>query len=36
MKAIIFSLLGWMMLPVMDGFAKYLSADLTSSSNYMG
>ena len=23
MKAIIFSLLGWMMLPVMDGFAKY-------------
>jgi drug/metabolite transporter (DMT)-like permease len=28
MKAIIFSLLGWMMLPVMDGFAKYLSADL--------
>jgi drug/metabolite transporter (DMT)-like permease len=28
MKAIIFSLLGWMMLPIMDGFAKYLSADL--------
>jgi drug/metabolite transporter (DMT)-like permease len=28
MKAIIFSLLGWMMLPVMDGLAKYLSADL--------
>jgi len=28
MKAIIFSLLGWMMLPVMDGFAKYLSADI--------
>ena len=28
MKAIIFSLLGWMMLPVMDGFAKYLSTDL--------
>ena len=28
MKAIIFSLLGWMILPVMDGFAKYLSADL--------
>jgi len=28
MKAVIFSLLGWMMLPVMDGFAKYLSADL--------
>jgi drug/metabolite transporter (DMT)-like permease len=28
MKAIIFSLLGWMMLPVMDGFAKHLSADL--------
>ena len=27
MKAIIFSLLGWMMLPVMDGFAKYLSSD---------
>ena len=28
MKAIIFSLLGWMFLPIMDGFAKYLSADL--------
>ena len=28
MKAIFFSLLGWMFLPVMDGFAKYLSADL--------
>jgi len=28
MKAITFSLLGWMILPVMDGFAKYLSADL--------
>ena len=28
MKAIIFSLLGWMFLPVMDGFAKYLSGDL--------
>ena len=28
MKAIIFSLLGWMMLPVMDGFAKFLSSDL--------
>ncbi|MDA9605108.1 DMT family transporter, partial [Candidatus Pelagibacter sp.] len=28
MKAIIFSLLGWMFLPVMDGFAKHLSADL--------
>ena len=28
MKAITFSLLGWMLLPVMDGFAKYLSADL--------
>ena len=28
MKAIIFSLLGWMFLPVMDGFAKYLSAEL--------
>ena len=28
MKAIIFSLLGWMFLPVMDGLAKYLSADL--------
>jgi drug/metabolite transporter (DMT)-like permease len=28
MKAIIFSLLGWMMLPVMDGLAKHLSADL--------
>jgi len=28
MKAIIFSLLGWMFLPVMDGFAKHLSEDL--------
>ena len=28
MKAIIFSLLGWIFLPVMEGFAKYLSADL--------
>ena len=28
MKAIIFSLLGWMFLPVMDGFAKFLSNDL--------
>ena len=28
MKAVIFSLLGWMFLPVMDGFAKFLSADL--------
>jgi drug/metabolite transporter (DMT)-like permease len=28
MKAIIFSLLGWMFLPFMDGFAKYLSDDL--------
>ena len=28
MKAIIFSLLGWMFLPIMDGFAKYLSTDL--------
>ena len=28
MKAIIFSLLGWMLLPVMDGFAKFLSTDL--------
>ena len=28
MKAIIFSLLGWMFLRVMDGFAKYLSDDL--------
>jgi len=28
MKAIIFSLLGWMVLPIMDGFAKYLSVDL--------
>jgi drug/metabolite transporter (DMT)-like permease len=28
MKAISFSLLGWMFLPVMDGLAKYLSADL--------
>ena len=28
MKAIIFNLLAWVMLPIMDGFAKYLSADL--------
>tara|TARA_Y100001958_G_C21233403_1_gene559418 strand:- start:182 stop:1033 length:852 start_codon:yes stop_codon:yes gene_type:complete len=28
MKAIIFNLLAWIMLPIMDGFAKYLSADL--------
>tara|TARA_A100001388_G_C28770924_1_gene503766 strand:- start:97 stop:948 length:852 start_codon:yes stop_codon:yes gene_type:complete len=28
MKAIIFNLLAWVMLPIMDGFAKYLSTDL--------
>ena len=28
MKAISFNLLAWVMLPIMDGFAKYLSADL--------
>ena len=28
MRAIIFNLLAWVMLPIMDGFAKYLSADL--------
>ena len=28
MKAITFNLLAWVMLPVMDGFAKYLSSDL--------
>ena len=28
MKAIIFNLLAWVMLPIMDGFAKYFSADL--------
>jgi len=28
MKAISFNLLAWIMLPIMDGFAKYLSADL--------
>ncbi len=28
MKAIIFNLLAWIMLPIMDGFAKYLSTDL--------
>ena len=28
MKAIIFNLSAWVMLPIMDGFAKYLSADL--------
>ena len=26
MKAITFNLLAWVMLPIMDGFAKYLSA----------
>ncbi len=28
MKAVTFNLLAWVMLPIMDGFAKYLSADL--------
>ena len=28
MKAIIFNLLAWVMLPIMDGFAKYLSAEI--------
>ena len=28
MKAIIFNLLAWVMLPIMDGIAKYLSSDL--------
>ena len=28
MKAITFNLLAWVMLPIMDGFAKYLSFDL--------
>ena len=28
MKAIIFNLLAWVMLPIMDGLAKYLSAEL--------
>jgi len=28
MKAITFNLLAWIMLPIMDGFAKYLSAEL--------
>ncbi len=28
MKATIFNLLAWVMLPIMDGFAKYLSSDL--------
>ena len=28
MKAIIFNLLAWVMLPIMDGFAKYLSVNL--------
>ncbi|MDA9753157.1 DMT family transporter [Candidatus Pelagibacter sp.] len=28
MKAIIFNILAWIMLPIMDGFAKYLSEDL--------
>ena len=28
MKAITFNLLAWVMLPIMDGFAKYLSTDM--------
>ena len=28
MKAITFNLLAWVMLPIMDGFAKYLSTDI--------
>ena len=28
MKAIIFNLLAWVMLPIMDGIAKFLSSDL--------
>ena len=28
MKAIVFNLLAWIILPIMDGFAKYLSADI--------
>ena len=28
MKAIAFNLLAWVMLPIMDGFAKYLSTDM--------
>ena len=28
MKAIIFNLLAWVILPIMDGFAKYLSSEL--------
>tara|TARA_B100001121_G_scaffold145681_1_gene127339 strand:+ start:720 stop:1574 length:855 start_codon:yes stop_codon:yes gene_type:complete len=28
MKAILFNLLAWVMLPIMDGIAKYLSSDL--------
>ena len=28
MKAITFNLLAWVMLPIMDGFAKYLSSDV--------
>ena len=28
MKAIIYNLLAWVILPIMDGFAKYLSSDL--------
>ena len=28
MKAITFNLLAWVMLPIVDGFAKYLSSDL--------
>ena len=29
MKAITFNLLAWVMLPIMDGFAKFLSSDLS-------
>ena len=28
MKAVTFNLLAWVMLPIMDGIAKYLSSDL--------
>ena len=36
MKAITFNLLAWVMLPIMDGFAKYLSADMPVLTNHLG
>ena len=36
MKAIIFKLTSLDVVPVMDGFAKYLSDDLPMFTNYLG